>query len=93
VTDLDAIERRYSAALDARPSKGVQIGDKAWTALTDSVADIPDLITALRSARRSVQKARRSRYCGCAWCCASTPPEQRGETHQRTCQPKPGASL
>lgn len=48
VIDLDAVGRRYSAALDARPSKGVQIGDKAWTALTDSVADIPALTDALR---------------------------------------------
>lgn len=35
---------------------------------------------------RGRAKGRRSRHCGCAWCCASTPPEQRGATHKETCQ-------
>jgi hypothetical protein len=31
----------------------------------------------------------RSRYCGCGWCCANTPPKQRGEMHKRTCVTPP----
>lgn len=30
-------------------------------------------------------RARNKRHCGCAWCCARTDPEKRGEVHQRTC--------
>ena len=41
--DLDAIQARYQAALDAKPSKGDYTPDGV-TALTDSVCDIPDLL-------------------------------------------------
>jgi hypothetical protein len=29
-----------------------------------------------------LKKARNKRYCGCAWCCASVSPDQRGEGHR-----------
>lgn len=48
MTDLDAVEARYSAALDARPSKGLEIGSADYTALTDAVADVPDLVAEVR---------------------------------------------
>ncbi len=48
--DLAAVEARYAAALDARPSKGVEIGSAGYTALTDAVADIPALVEAVRTA-------------------------------------------
>lgn len=31
---------------------------------------------------------RRKIYCGCGLCCASTPPERRGEWHKQHCQPR-----
>lgn len=31
-------------------------------------------------------RLRETRYCGCAWCCSGTAPEQRGETHKQTCR-------
>lgn len=37
--------------------------------------------------REAGARRRRVRYCGCAWCCANTPPDQRGEVHRRTCRP------
>lgn len=42
--DLAAVTARYSAALDVRPSKGVEIGSDGYTVLTDAVADIPALL-------------------------------------------------
>lgn len=30
---------------------------------------------------RKLRQQLRSKYCGCAWCCATTPPENRGEAH------------
>jgi len=41
--DLDAVRARYSKALDAKPSKGPMTPD-GIAAITDSVADIPDLL-------------------------------------------------
>lgn len=39
--NLEEVWKRYSKALDAKPSKGPVT---RWDDLTDSVADIPDLI-------------------------------------------------
>lgn len=52
--DLDAIEARYSKALDAKPGKG-DISAEGIAAITDSVCDIPDLIRELR--RRAARDA------------------------------------
>ena len=39
-----------------------------------------------------VERLRAERRCGCAWCCMSTPPEQRGDAHKRTCRALEGTS-
>lgn len=40
---MAAISRRYSRALDAKPSKGPMTADGV-AAITDSVADVPELL-------------------------------------------------
>ena len=84
--DQAAVETRYTAALDARPSKGLEIGSDGYTALTDAVADIPTLLAEVARLTKQNDRLRRrirDRYCGCAWCCGSMPPglEQRGQGH------------
>jgi hypothetical protein len=49
----------------------------------------PAVVLALLDRLERAEGRLRSRRCGCGWCCASTPPDDRGETHKRTCQPKP----
>lgn len=43
MVDLDAVRARYSRALDAKPSKG-DYTPAGIASITDSVADIPDLL-------------------------------------------------
>lgn len=54
--DLHAVAERYHRALDAKPSKG-EISADGIAAITDSVADVPDLL-------REIQElsARNQRY-------------------------------
>jgi hypothetical protein len=59
------------------------VNDYADAALiVAAVNALPDLLHAIETLRMH-----RCRPCGCGWCCASVPTKQRGETHQRTCQP------
>jgi len=53
VADLDAIRARYSRALDAKPSKG-DYTPAGIAAITDSVADIPDLLAEVERLAASV---------------------------------------
>lgn len=49
--DLHAVAERYHRALDAKPSKGPYT-DKGIAAITDSVADIPDLLAEVERLQR-----------------------------------------
>lgn len=42
----------------------------------------------LESENATLRKELARKHCGCAWCCAATPPSRRGEAHKRTCQPQ-----
>ena len=48
--DLTAVTERYHRALDAKPSKG-EITPGGIAAITDSVADVPELIAEVRRLR------------------------------------------
>lgn len=48
--DLTAVAERYHRALDAKPSKG-EIGPDGIAAITDSVADVPELLAEVRRLR------------------------------------------
>jgi len=54
--DLDAVEKRYSKALDAKPGKG-PITEDGIAAITDSVCDVPELVKAIRDVRKIVEAA------------------------------------
>ena len=43
-------------------------------------------------AEAEVERLRAAKHCGCAWCCTTTPPEQRGDAHKRTCRALEGKS-
>ena len=57
-----------------------------WWLYDDGCANLQDLgpivMDMLEQARADERK---KKSCGCAWCCATVPPDQRGEIHQRTC--------
>ena len=56
--------------------------------ITEEAAErLPAHVAAVLREQIEQEVRRRLKRCGCAWCCATTPPEQRGETHKRTCQP------
>ena len=38
--------------------------------------------------RLGIKSATAAHCTGCAWCCQSTPPERRGQTHEETCFPR-----
>lgn len=94
--DLGAIEARYSAALDARPSKGRDIGSKGYTVLTDAVADIPDLLAALAEAEK--MRGYWKRRAEAAWALADREANERiqryfGDERCARCgDPLPGAN-
>lgn len=44
-----------------------------------------DRIEQLTEENKKLRGRLRSRYCGCAWCCATVPPDQRGDLHKQTC--------
>lgn len=52
---LKAVAKRYSKALDAKPSKG-PVTD--FDALTDSVCDIPDLLAMINQQERKLNAYR-----------------------------------
>lgn len=54
--DLTAIAERYHRALDAKPSKG-DYTPQGIAAITDSVADVPELLAALEQERRHTATA------------------------------------
>lgn len=54
--DLDAVEKRYSKALDAKPGKG-PITEDGIAAITDSVCDVPELVKAIRDVRKIAETA------------------------------------
>ncbi|KQP62996.1 hypothetical protein [Nocardioides sp. Leaf285] len=79
-------ERRYSARADVAADLQALLDLLASEAGTEpdpgQIADqIADLVDRAHSAGR--REARRR--CGCAWCCAGVPTQNRGATHQRTC--------
>lgn len=51
--DLNAVNARYSRALDAKPSKGPWKDDEVcW--ITDSVADVPALLAEIRALQSTI---------------------------------------
>lgn len=66
---MEALLERYG--LGADDSDAERIAAAAVAAL-----DLPG------REREAATKARRARYCGCVWCCATTKPEDRGEAHR-----------
>ena len=55
--DLDAIQTRWTATLDAKPSKGPAT-EKTIHALIDSACDVPDLLAEVRRLRSDLKKVR-----------------------------------
>lgn len=56
---LDDLRKRYSKALDAKPSKG-PILEEGIVALQDSVADIPSLVYVIEDQAHEIESLRNS---------------------------------
>ena len=68
--DLTAVTERYHRALDAKPSKG-EITPGGIAAITDSVADVPEMLAEIRRLREDIgyihQTQREAVETMCGW--------------------------